>query len=79
MDDAGLHRRRRHSGLVDALNSLLCAGQLSRRAKTIIVNYVANPRFPYTTPTATQMRDRVRAVVSSDRHFPRIHHPEIIL
>jgi hypothetical protein len=51
-------------GLVDSLNSLLCAGQLSPGAKTIIVNYVANTaRFPYTTPTFSQMRDRVRAVV----------------
>jgi uncharacterized protein (DUF1800 family) len=51
-------------GLVDALNSLLCAGQLSAGAKTAIVNYVANTsNFPYTTPTNTQMRDRVRAVV----------------
>jgi hypothetical protein len=50
--------------LVDALNSLLCAGQLSANAKTAIVNYVANTsNFPYTTPTNTQMRDRVRAVV----------------
>ena len=53
-------------GLVDALNTLLCAGQLSSDAKSIIVNYVADTtRFPYTspTPTNTQMRDRVRAVV----------------
>jgi hypothetical protein len=51
-------------GLVDALNSLLCGGQLSAAAKTQIVNYVANnANFPYTTPTAGQMRDRVRAVV----------------
>jgi hypothetical protein len=51
-------------GLVDALNTLLCAGQLSPAARTIIVNYVANTsNFPYTTPpTATQMRDRVRAM-----------------
>lgn len=51
--------------LVDALNSLLCAGQLSPPVKTIIVDYVANPRFPYNSPTPThaQMRDRVRAVV----------------
>jgi hypothetical protein len=49
---------------VDALNSLLCAGQLSSSAKDIIVSYTANTsRFPYSTPTATQMRDRVRAVV----------------
>jgi hypothetical protein len=50
--------------LVDSLNSLLCAGQLSPTSKTAIVNYVANnTNFPYTTPTFTQMRDRVRAVV----------------
>ena len=49
-------------GLVDALSSLLCAGQVSDGTKQIIVSYVANPRFPYTTPTTTQMRDRVRAV-----------------
>ncbi len=49
--------------LVDNLNSLLLAGQLSAAAKTSIVNYVTNTvNFPYTTPTQTQMRDRVRAV-----------------
>jgi uncharacterized protein (DUF1800 family) len=50
--------------LVDALNTLLCAGQLSPAAKTVIVNYVASPSFAYTSPTPTyaQMRDRVRAV-----------------
>jgi hypothetical protein len=47
--------------LVDALNSLLCGGQLSATAKTQIVNYAAT--LAYTTPTAGQMRDRVRAVV----------------
>jgi hypothetical protein len=49
-------------GLVDSLSSLLCAGQVSDGTKQIIISYVANSRFPYTTPTATQMRDRVRAV-----------------
>jgi len=49
-------------GLVDALSSLLCAGQVSSGTKQIIISYVANPRFLYTTPTAAQMRDRVRAV-----------------
>jgi hypothetical protein len=51
--------------LVDALNSLLVAGQLSDSAKTQIINYVANvANFPYgSPPTSTQMRDRVRAVV----------------
>jgi uncharacterized protein (DUF1800 family) len=52
--------------LVSNLNTLLLAGQLSAAARTNIVNYVTNTvNFPYTTPvpTATQMRDRVRAVV----------------
>jgi hypothetical protein len=48
-------------GLVDSLNSLLCGGQLSAAAKTYIVNYAST--LTYTTPTVTQMRDRVRAVV----------------
>jgi uncharacterized protein (DUF1800 family) len=47
--------------LVDALNSLLCGGQLSSAAKTNIVNYAST--LAYTTPTYTQMRDRARAVV----------------
>ncbi len=48
--------------LVDGLNSLLVAGQLSPAAKTDIVNYLNT--FAYSTPiTAAQMRDRVRAVV----------------
>jgi hypothetical protein len=48
-------------GLVDSLNSLLCGGQLNASAKTQIVNYATT--LAYTTPTNTQMRDRVRAVV----------------
>ena len=48
-------------GLIDQLNTLLCAGQLSPTAKTQISNYAIT--LAYTTPTATQMRDRVRAVV----------------
>ena len=48
--------------LVDALNSLLIAGQLSGSARTTIINYVANPvNFPISSPT--YMRDRVQAVV----------------
>ncbi|HMP84816.1 MAG TPA: hypothetical protein PKA41_19150, partial [Verrucomicrobiota bacterium] len=47
--------------LVDQLNILLCGGQLSAAAKTAIVNFAST--LSYTTPTATQMRDRVRAVV----------------
>ena len=51
--------------LVDGLNSLLLAGQLSPSAKSTIVNYVTNTvNFPYSnSPTAGQMRDLVRAVV----------------
>jgi hypothetical protein len=52
--------------LVEGLNTALCAGQLSSAAKSIIVNYVASTsRFPLASPTPTnsQMRDRVRAVV----------------
>ena len=51
-------------GLVDSLNSLLLAGQLSASARSQIINYVANTtNFPYNSPpTNTQMRDRVRAV-----------------
>ncbi len=50
--------------LVDGLGILLTGGNLSGAAKTTISNYVANTaNFPYTTPTNTQMRDRVRAIV----------------
>ena len=50
--------------LVDQLNTLLLGGQLSAGARTRIISYVANTaNFPYTTPTYTQMRDRVRGVV----------------
>jgi uncharacterized protein (DUF1800 family) len=51
--------------LVSSLNTVLLAGQLSPAAQTAIVNYVANTtNFPFSaTPTQTQMRDRVRAVV----------------
>jgi len=52
--------------LVDSLNTLLCAGQLSAAAKNIIVTYVAvTSRFPLASPVPTnsQMRDRVRAIV----------------
>jgi hypothetical protein len=51
--------------LVDNLNAVLLAGQLSAAAKTNIVNYVTNTaNISYSTPpTQTQIRDRVRAVV----------------
>ena len=50
--------------LVDSLSSRLVAGQFSAAAKTNIINYVTNTvNFPFSTPpTASQMRDRVRAV-----------------
>ena len=50
--------------LVDNLNTLLVAGQLSIAAKTNIVNYVTNlTNFPYSAPpTLLQQRDRARAV-----------------
>jgi uncharacterized protein (DUF1800 family) len=51
--------------LVSNLNTVLLAGQLSAAARTNIFNYVTNTaNFPFSSPpTATQMRDRVRAVV----------------
>jgi hypothetical protein len=51
--------------LVDALNSLLCGGQLSPTAKSVIVSYVSNTsNFPYgAPPTIGQIRDRARAVI----------------
>jgi hypothetical protein len=51
--------------LVEALNTLLVAGQLSAGAQAAIAAYAGNQvNFPYGLPaTASQMRDRVRAVV----------------
>ena len=46
--------------LVDSINTLLLAGELSGAAETNIVNYVTN-NFP--TSSSTWQRDRVRAVV----------------
>jgi uncharacterized protein DUF1800/PA14 domain-containing protein/putative Ig domain-containing protein/CHRD domain-containing protein/thrombospondin type 3 repeat protein len=48
--------------LVDSLNSVLVAGQLSPAAKTSIVNYASTLTYS-TPPSPTQIRDRVRAVV----------------
>ena len=51
-------------GLVSSLNTLLTGGQLSAGAQTTIINYIANTtNFPYTTPTSSQMFNRVRGVV----------------
>ncbi|MES2440710.1 MAG: DUF1800 family protein [Verrucomicrobiota bacterium] len=52
--------------LIDSLSVLLIGDNLSGPVKTAISSYVANTvSYPYTTPapTATQMRDRVRAIV----------------
>ncbi len=49
--------------LVDNLNTLLLAGQLSARARTNIVNYVTNTASGYFPAGVNQQRDRVRAVV----------------
>jgi hypothetical protein len=51
--------------LVDSLNTLLLAGQLSAAAKSHIVNYVTNTvNFPFSSPPLQkELRDRVRAVV----------------
>ncbi|MEP6808922.1 MAG: DUF1800 family protein [Chthoniobacterales bacterium] len=50
--------------LVDKLGDLLTGGQLSAPTRSAIIAFTANTtNFPYTTPTSTQMRDRVRAVV----------------
>jgi hypothetical protein len=49
--------------LVDSLNTLLLAGQLSGAAKTNIVNFVTNTASGYFPAGSTQQRDRVRAVV----------------
>jgi hypothetical protein len=50
--------------LVGALSTLLVGGQLSTGASNAIVSYATSTNFPYSTPpTATEQRDRVRAVV----------------
>jgi hypothetical protein len=54
--------------LVNNLNTLLAAGELSLAAQTNIINFVAtsakSTNFPYgTPPSQSQMRDRVRAVI----------------
>jgi uncharacterized protein (DUF1800 family) len=51
--------------LVDSLNTLLLGGQLSAAARASVIGYATNTaNFPYSTPpTASQMRDRVQAVV----------------
>jgi hypothetical protein len=51
--------------LVDKLCDLLTGGQMTPEAKAVIVNFTANTtNFPMSaTPSNTQMRDRVRAIV----------------
>jgi len=55
------------SSLVDSLNTLLTAGELSDGVKTNIVNYITN-NFP--TSSSTWQRDRVRAVVHQIANSP---------
>jgi hypothetical protein len=51
-------------GLVDALSSLLTGELLSPGPRSAIVNYVRSANFPLSAPpSASQMRDRVQAVV----------------
>ena len=47
--------------LINELNTRLMAGQLPAEARTIIRNYVQT--LPYSTPSTTQKRNRIRAVV----------------
>ena len=65
--------------LIDALNTQLCAGQLSPAAKTLFVSYVANARFPYTSPTPTnaQMRDPRPRRRASHHRLARVQRPKI--
>ena len=49
------------TALIDELSTQLLAGQLSAAAKTEIRDHALS--LAYTTPTTTQLRDRVRAVV----------------
>jgi hypothetical protein len=55
--------------LVDQLNTLLMGGQMKAEMKTVIIDYIKGPvsgtkYFPMSaTPTDTQKRDRIRAIV----------------
>ncbi len=54
------------SALIDAFNDLLLAGQLPASAKSVILAYVSNTgniAYNNASPTDTQKRDRVRAIV----------------
>jgi len=51
---------------VDALNSLMCGGQLSAAAKTQIVNYVST----MSSTTTANLRDRARAVIQLVTYSP---------
>ena len=52
--------------LVDALNSLMCGGQLSAATKTQIVNYVST----MSSTTTANLRDRARAVIQLVTYSP---------
>ena len=49
------------SALIDELNTQLMAGKLPAAAKAEITAHATS--LAYTTPTTTQLRDRIRAVV----------------
>ena len=49
------------NALIDKLNTLLMAGQLPVAAKNIIRNHAQT--LGYTTPTTSQIRERLRAVI----------------
>ena len=49
------------TALIDELSTQLMGGQLSAAAKTEIRNHAVS--LAYTTPSATQLKDRIRAVV----------------
>jgi Protein of unknown function (DUF1800) len=54
------------STLIDRMNTLLVAGQLSASARATIAAFVTNTtNIPYnnTTPTATNKRDRTRSII----------------
>ena len=52
------------ANIIDKLNRELMGGTMSQAMRDAINAYVANTsNFAYTTPTSTQMRDRLRAIV----------------
>ena len=80
MDDDEFHgERRTFRALVDTLNTVLLAGQLSAAAKTNIVNYVTNTaNFPFSTPPTANADARPRPRRGAlDRQLAGLHHPKM--